>query len=348
LKYGEGDADGGVDNNIFDTVALPDLPVDNHHHDHLTIPPPQNAPNEQSEVSAADVPINAAVPDPTHEVADGEVGVASGHSTEVRDLGGTLPHDGQQPGDEGLDLERYPPLLPNAVVRLMPMPEAIIPAKWLNRYEELKRYKEEHGDFNVPMCHDQRRQLSAWIRTQKHQYKLLHEGKPNHMSQARIDLLNEIGFEWAGERRDKFWHDRYAELVSFRAKHGTTRIPDKYDESPQLHTWVSLQRRQLKMYKEGRPTKLTEERIRLLEAMGLESNIRNSSTWMDRFMELKRYKDEHGDCNVPQKWKENVSLGRWVDNQKTQHQKLYDGKPTHLTIERIQLLVSIGFNWRRK
>lgn len=65
-------------------------------------------------------------------------------------------------------------------------------------------------------------------------------------------------------------------------------------------------------------------------------------------MELKRYKEEHGTCDIPQKFKANPSLGRWVDNQKTQHQKLYDGKPTHMTIERIQLLVSIGFNWRRK
>ena len=150
--------------------------------------------------------------------------------------------------------------------------------------EELKRFKKEYGDLNVPLNKEQPSQLNAWIRTQKQQYKLLHEGKPNHMSQARIDLLNDIGFEWAGERRDKFWHDRYNELVAFHAKHGSTRIPEKYEESPQLHTWVSLQRRQLKMCKEGKPTKLTEERIRLLEAVGLESNIRNSSTWMDRFV----------------------------------------------------------------
>jgi hypothetical protein len=62
---------------------------------------------------------------------------------------------------------------------------------------------------------------------------------------------------------------------------------------------------------------------------------------------IKAIKGRAGDCNVPQMWKDNVSLGRWVDNQKTQHQKLYCGKPTHLTIERIQLLVQIGFNWRR-
>jgi hypothetical protein len=63
-------------------------------------------------------------------------------------------------------------------------------------------------------------------------------------------------------------------------------------------------------------------------------------------LELKEYKALHGNTAVPQKYIENPSLGRWVDNQKTQHKKLYDGKTTNLTIERIQLLVSIGFNFR--
>jgi len=323
MKYEEADVDG-VDHSIFDTVALPELPVDHDHPlDHV-----------DAETAAAMAAANIGVgvmPEPaTVQYATGTVP--------------TLPHA----PEEGLHMAAvgYNPLQ-NEVRRSMPMPEVIIPPKWLSRYEELKQYKEMHGV--TPCLSDpQNKQLNAWIRTQKQQYKMLQEGKPSHMSQLRIDLLNEIGFEWAGEKRDKFWHDRYHELVAFRAKHGTSRVPEKYDAAPQLHTWVSLQRRQLKIYKEGRTTKLTDERIRLLHEVGLESNIRNSSSWMDRFMELKRYKDEHGDCDVPQKWKVNPSLGRWVDNQKTQHQKLYDGKPTHLTIERIQLLVSIGFIWRVK
>ena len=99
-----------------------------------------------------------------------------------------------------------------------------------------------NGHCNIPQKFENK-QLAAWTRTQKQQYKLLKEGKLSHMSQARIDRLNELGFEWAGEKRDKFWNDRYNELVAFQAKHGTTRVPDKYDEAPQLNTWVSLQRR---------------------------------------------------------------------------------------------------------
>jgi len=236
--------------------------------------------------------------------------------------------------------EMKPPPIPT------PMAEDQIAPKWMTKYEELVEYKDKNGDMNVPNT-GAYKQLHAWIRTQKQQYKLCYEGKTNHISQLRINMLNEIGFPWAGEKRDQFWNDRYQELVAFHAKTGTSRVPEKYDAAPQLHTWVSLQRRQLKLRQEGKPTKLTDERVALLDQVGLECKIRNVATWMDRFMELKRYKDEHGDCNVPQKWKQNTSLGRWVDNQKTQHKKLYDGKPTHLTVERIQLLVSLGFNWRR-
>lgn len=73
----------------------------------------------------------------------------------------------------------------------------------------LKQYWVVHGDLNVPLDNEENKQLNAWMRTQKQQYKMLQEGKPNHMSQLRINLLDELGFEWVGERRDKFWQDRY-------------------------------------------------------------------------------------------------------------------------------------------
>ena len=269
------------------------------------------------------------------------------------------------------------PTLPPLYPKNIGMPETIIPSKWLTRYNELKRYKQDNGDCCVPQDSPQHKQLSAWVRTQKQQYKLMKEGKHCHMSQARVELLNEIDFEWSGAKREQFWKDRYNELVLFHSKHDHTRVPEKYPAAPKLHSWVSLQRRQLKLRKEGKKNKLTDERLKLLEVLGIEHQIRNTATWMDRFAELKgklfvvslrtiphlshcshtpyiyiltlfylEYKEKHGDCNVPQKYGDNPSLGRWVDNQKTQHQKLYEGKTTHLTIERIQLLAGIGFDFR--
>lgn len=179
------------------------------------------------------------------------------------------------------------PTLPPIYPKNIGMPETIIPSKWLTRYNELKRYKQVHGDCCVPQDSPQHKQLSAWVRTQKQQYKLMREGKHCHMSQARVELLNEIDFEWSGVKREQFWKERYDELVLFHSKHEHTRVPEKYPAAPKLHSWVSLQRRQLKLRKEGKKNKLTDERLRLLEVLGMEHQIRNTATWMDRFAELK-------------------------------------------------------------
>ena len=167
------------------------------------------------------------------------------------------------------------------------MREQVPSAKWMKRYNELKQYKQVHGDCCVPQDSSDFKQLSSWVRTQKQQYRLLNEGKHCHISPARVELLNEIDFEWSGMKRDQFWKERCNELVIFHARNGHTRVPEKYPTAPQLHSWVCLQRRQLKLRKEGKKNKLTDERFKLLEALGMEYQIRNTATWMDRFEELK-------------------------------------------------------------
>jgi hypothetical protein len=252
----------------------------------------------------------------------------------------------------------------------------------MGKYNELKRYKQTHGDCSVSQNAKENKQLSAWVRTQKRQYQLMQEGKHSHMSQARADLLDELDFEWVGVKRDQFWKDRYNELVQFNAKNGHIKVPEKYLPAPKLQSWLHAQRRLLKLKMEGKKTALTEDRVKLLAAVGVDEEKKNSTaTWMERFNQLKgkivssdimirianpvihstqspncslslyttfiEYKEKHGNCNVPQKYPDNPGLGRWVDNQKSQHKKLYEGKPTHLTIERIQHLVSVGFDFRQ-
>jgi len=95
--------------------------------------------------------------------------------------------------------------------------------------------------------------------------------------------------------------------------------------------WVDTQRQ---AYKKG---KLSEERINLLNGIGFEWERRVG--WDKRFEQLKRYKKDHGDCNVPRKYKANPQLGEWVHEQR----KLY--KNGKLSKERINLLKGIGFKW---
>ena len=68
---------------------------------------------------------------------------------------------------------------------------------WNVRLDELRKYKEEHGDCLVPYRYPANSQLGGWVRTQREQYKLLREGKTSHMTQDRIEALEELGFVWS-------------------------------------------------------------------------------------------------------------------------------------------------------
>ena len=59
------------------------------------------------------------------------------------------------------------------------------------------------------------------------------------------------------------------------------------------------------------------------------------------FQALVTYKEEFGDCNVPQTYPENPRLGQWINTQR--RYKKYD----RLQKEHIKRLESIGFIWNR-
>jgi len=54
---------------------------------------------------------------------------------------------------------------------------------------------------------------------------------------------------------------------------------------------------------------------------------------------LVQYKKQNGDCRVPQNWRHNPKLGKWVDHQR--HFK----KSGILSEARIRRLDEIGFQW---
>ena len=61
--------------------------------------------------------------------------------------------------------------------------------------------------------------------------------------------------------------------------------------------------------------------------------------WEERLKQLGEYKTIHGNCRVPQRYKENPSLGHWVNKQRTSF------KSGKLSDERISDLDAIGFDW---
>jgi hypothetical protein len=70
---------------------------------------------------------------------------------------------------------------------------------------------------------------------------------------------------------------------------------------------------------------------------------RRVSAWEDRLSELADYRKIHGHCNVPKNNSENTKLGKWVAYQRYQYRMQQEGKPSAMTLPRIQGLERIGF-----
>lgn len=71
----------------------------------------------------------------------------------------------------------------------------------------------------------------------------------------------------------------------------------------------------------------------------------NASKWNLKYQELRAFKEDHGHCLVPTRFKRNPSLAFWVMHQRAYYRALLRGEQTYLTEERIGLLNSIGFVW---
>ena len=140
--------------------------------------------------------------------------------------------------------------------------------------------------------------------------------------------------------RDRNWWARFGELEEYKREFGDCNVPQRYGGNPQLGLWVFNQRQRYQQMK------LSSERIEALESMGFEwarprggGRKPDNSAWWKRFAELEEYKQEHGDCNVPYRYKANPQLGLWVRDQRANY------KNSRLADERIQNLNAIGFVW---
>ena len=68
--------------------------------------------------------------------------------------------------------------------------------------------------------------------------------------------------------------------------------------------------------------------------------------WEAQLARLSAYKAEHGDCNVPQGWAEDLPLGSWVSTQRRRKKKLDRGEPSEgMTAARAAKLDALGFAW---
>ena len=143
------------------------------------------------------------------------------------------------------------------------------------------------------------------------------------------------------------WDQRLDDLFEFRRIHGHCSVPYDYPANPTLARWVKRQRYQYKLFKEGQNSAMTQRRIEALEAAGFVWDT-YTAAWERRISELRAFKAENGNCNVPATYRANKKLAAWVKCQRRQYKLFQEGKPNTLTQDRIDALNQMGFHWEMR
>eukprot|EP00816_Leptocylindrus_hargravesii_P003939 CAMPEP_0196825058 /NCGR_PEP_ID=MMETSP1362-20130617/92836_1 /TAXON_ID=163516 /ORGANISM="Leptocylindrus danicus, Strain CCMP1856" /LENGTH=227 /DNA_ID=CAMNT_0042205429 /DNA_START=275 /DNA_END=958 /DNA_ORIENTATION=+ len=145
---------------------------------------------------------------------------------------------------------------------------------WDTRFHELEAYKAKHGHYNVPVKSGE---LGEWVRQQRKQHRFSKEGKSSSMTDERVQKLESIGFQWSmrGDKTpENMWDTRFHELEAYKAKHGHSNVPFRLGK---LGRWASMQRRQHRLFKEGKSSHMTDERVQRLESIGFRWSVCVSS-----------------------------------------------------------------------
>ena len=226
--------------------------------------------------------------------------------------------------------------------------------RWQSMLDALKAFQKEFGHCRVPAGWLRNPKLANWVAVQRRQFQ---EGK---LSEDRKAELNALGFVWNVNSRGKSdfvgeepidsdarWRQRFSELEAYKQANGDCRVPSGWRQNAQLANWVAVQRRR---YKQG---KLTAMRVELLQSLGFDWSVDpnserffDSSTcelkephWNDMFEKLVDYKETHGNCRVPQRWRHDRRLADWVSNQRSHYHRGL------ISSDRVERLEQIGFEW---
>merc|ERR1711957_52745 len=73
---------------------------------------------------------------------------------------------------------------------------------WHAQFNRLAEYHRVHGTAAVPARYPPDPKLGTWVRTQRHQYQRMQEGKTNYLTKERIQLLEGLAFQ-LGMRKEK-------------------------------------------------------------------------------------------------------------------------------------------------
>lgn len=201
---------------------------------------------------------------------------------------------------------------------------------WINRQRHL--YKSFKAGKKVSLNQEKVDRLNSigfvWnvydIKGPKNKHNLLLAGPHNVNSRNGGDNANGDSGDNGGSKPSviKTWDDYVEELKSYKLLHGDTEVPPGSGAYPDLALWVEKQQEDHIQLSNGKECDLSLEKVVKLNCIGFNwEKSKIKGVWERRFEELRKYRGRFGDCNVPEKYDDNPSLGKWVTTQKQQYEK---------------------------
>ena len=143
---------------------------------------------------------------------------------------------------------------------------------------------------------------------------------------------------------DDPWTIKYKELRQHRIIKGNCVVANTGPNS-KLGNWL-LNQKKAKSGKYGR--KITQEQVTKLDGLGINCGkaFPVPVTWDAHFEDLQKYHKAMGNCNVHISMAEPSPLAKWVSNQRSEFKRFKKGKDTLLTMDQIEQMNGIGFNWK--
>ena len=144
--------------------------------------------------------------------------------------------------------------------------------QWYEKYRKLVQFKRINGHCLVPNNWNLNSPLALWVKRQRYQYKLKNEGQHSTLTEEREAALEALGFVW--DSHGAVWEERLNELRAFKNVRGHCCVPANFKENHQLAIWVKCQRRQYKLFCDGKRSNMNQERITKLVDLGFVWNPR--------------------------------------------------------------------------
>ena len=178
-------------------------------------------------------------------------------------------------------------------------------------------------------------------------YRSLGEG--SEIVNEAFRIIDEVGnirelFERLNDTLVASWDLMYSYAADYFRENGNLEVPRRYKtpDGYSLGQWIFTQR---KVYSGEQYGKLSEDRIRKLEEIGMQWESMRDLSWSRYYSEAEAYYRKHGDLRVQTDHvtETGLPLGRWIINLRIRRKNHVQA--ASLTPERIEALDRIGMVW---